>query len=122
VVFHAVGNRFRHLPIAPEKRIAACPHPPTTRGNRGHNAGAISDRIAHPGFVGRELRIIRDDLHCNAERIIGSDAECLELATTLAAEVGPEVWCSPFTSDFDRRRGAGFGQLRRRQGPGRSLR
>ncbi|QSQ17573.1 hypothetical protein [Myxococcus landrumensis] len=46
--------------------------------------------------VQRELRIIRDDLHCNAVRIMGGDPERLELAASFAADLGLEVWFSPY--------------------------
>ncbi|GLY65093.1 hypothetical protein [Amycolatopsis taiwanensis] len=46
--------------------------------------------------VERELRIIRDDLHCTAVRIMGGDPERLELAATHAADLGLEVWFSPY--------------------------
>jgi hypothetical protein len=46
--------------------------------------------------VGRELGVIRDDLHCNAVRITGGDPERLELAATHAADLGLEVWFSPY--------------------------
>jgi hypothetical protein len=49
-----------------------------------------------PEAVERELRIIRDDLHCNAVRVMGGDPERLELAATCAAELGLEVWFSPY--------------------------
>ncbi|SNT43498.1 hypothetical protein SAMN05443665_102983 [Actinomadura meyerae] len=49
-----------------------------------------------PALAERELRIIRDDLHCNAVRISGGDPDRLELAATLAADLGLEVWFSPY--------------------------
>lgn len=49
-----------------------------------------------PELAERELRIIRDDLHCNAVRISGGDPGRLELASTLAADLGLEVWFSPY--------------------------
>jgi hypothetical protein len=49
-----------------------------------------------PAVAGRELRIIRDDLHCNAVRVMGGDPERLELAARHAAELGLEVWFSPY--------------------------
>jgi hypothetical protein len=58
--------------------------------------GAISLERCDAEVVKRELRIIRDDLHCNAVRVIGGDAERLELAATYAAELGLEVWFSPY--------------------------
>ncbi|MFG1851775.1 hypothetical protein ACGFJT_08045 [Actinomadura geliboluensis] len=49
-----------------------------------------------PALAERELRIIRDDLHCNAVRVTGGDPARLELAATLAADLGLEVWFSPY--------------------------
>ncbi|TDC42596.1 hypothetical protein E1281_36030 [Actinomadura sp. KC345] len=49
-----------------------------------------------PALAGRELRIIRDDLHCNAVRVTGGDPDRLETAATLAADLGLEVWFSPY--------------------------
>lgn len=46
--------------------------------------------------VRRELAIIRDDLHCNAVHLVGGDPERLELAGRCAAELGLEVWFSPY--------------------------
>ena len=46
--------------------------------------------------IERELTIIRDDLHCNAVQIIGGDPERLEQAAGQAAELGLEVWFSPY--------------------------
>lgn len=58
--------------------------------------GAISRKRFDPETVRRELRIIRDDLHCNAVRVTGGDPERLELAATFAADFGLEVWFSPY--------------------------
>ena len=49
-----------------------------------------------PDLVERELRIIRDDLHCTAVRVTGGDPERIEIAATFAADVGLEVWFSPY--------------------------
>lgn len=49
-----------------------------------------------PALVARELRVIRDDLHCNAVRVTGGDAERIETAARLAADLGLEVWFSPY--------------------------
>jgi hypothetical protein len=46
-------------------------------------------------MVRRELEIIRDDLHANAVRIVGSDVERLTTASKVALDVGLEVWFSP---------------------------
>ena len=46
------------------------------------------------------MRVIREDLHCNAVRVTGGDPDRLEIAATHAAEVGLEVWLSPFTCDL----------------------
>jgi hypothetical protein len=58
--------------------------------------GAISPEHLDLEAVGHELRIIRDDLHCNAVRIIGGDPERLELAARQAAHLGLETWFSPY--------------------------
>jgi hypothetical protein len=58
--------------------------------------GSISRQRFDPDEVRRELAIIRDDLHCAAVRVIGGDPERLELAATAAAELGLEVWFSPY--------------------------
>jgi len=48
-----------------------------------------------PALVHREFEIIRDDLHCNAVRICGCDIRRLTTATSIALELGLEVWLSP---------------------------
>ncbi|WP_367129365.1 hypothetical protein [Saccharothrix sp. HUAS TT1] len=49
-----------------------------------------------PDLVRRELTIIRDDLRCNAVQLVGGDPERLELAARSAADLGLEVWFSPY--------------------------
>jgi hypothetical protein len=46
------------------------------------------------------MRIIHDDLHCNAVRITGGHVDRLEIAASHAAAAGLEVWWSPFTNDL----------------------
>ncbi|MFE4329962.1 hypothetical protein ACFRQM_10975 [Streptomyces sp. NPDC056831] len=58
--------------------------------------GAVSRKHFDPEVVRRELRIIRDDLHCNAVRVMGGDPERVELAAGYAADLGLEVWFSPY--------------------------
>jgi hypothetical protein len=58
--------------------------------------GSVSRERFDPGVVRRELAIIRDDLHCNAVQVVGGDPDRLELAARHAAELGLEVWFSPF--------------------------
>lgn len=58
--------------------------------------GVISRELFDPDLVKRELGIIRDDLHCTAVRVIGGDPERLELAAAYAADLGLEVWFSPY--------------------------
>ncbi|TWP50885.1 hypothetical protein FKR81_17515 [Lentzea tibetensis] len=52
--------------------------------------------------VARELRVISDELHCTAVRLIGSSPDRLEAAARIAAGLGMEVWICPWTSDFTR--------------------
>jgi hypothetical protein len=63
--------------------------------------GRISRERFDPAVVRRELTIIRDDLHCNAVQIIGGDPGRLELAADAAAELGLEVWFSPYPLELD---------------------
>jgi hypothetical protein len=51
--------------------------------------------VFDPEVVRRELRIIRDDLHCNAVKICGRDIDRLTVAAEAAVELGLEVWFSP---------------------------
>ena len=60
--------------------------------SKGGNAREPFD----PEVVKRELQIIRDDLHCNAVRVMGGDPGRLELAATYAADLGLQVWFSPY--------------------------
>jgi hypothetical protein len=53
-----------------------------------------------PDVVQREMRIIRDDLHCNSVRITGGNVDRQEIAARHAVDVGLEVWWSPFTNDL----------------------
>jgi hypothetical protein len=64
------------------------------------NAGVSTREPFDPEVVKREMRVIREDLHCNAVRVTGGDPDRLEIAATHAAEVGLEVWLSPFTCDL----------------------
>lgn len=57
---------------------------------------AHSRKRFDPTQVERELRIIRDDLHCTAVRVTGGDPERIELAATFAVDLGLEVWFSPY--------------------------
>ncbi|WP_436776988.1 hypothetical protein [Yinghuangia sp. YIM S09857] len=47
-------------------------------------------------LVRRELTIIRDDLNCTAVRVMGGDPDRIELAAGYAADLGLEVWFSPY--------------------------
>ncbi len=58
--------------------------------------GGTSREKFDPAVVERELRIIRDDLHCTAVQITGGDAGRLEVAARHAATLGLEVWFSPY--------------------------
>lgn len=64
------------------------------------NGGVSTREVFDPNVVDREMRIIHDDLHCNAVRVTGGDADRLELAATRAAAAGLEVWFAPFTCDL----------------------
>ncbi|MET8851496.1 hypothetical protein [Amycolatopsis sp. NPDC004625] len=61
--------------------------------------GGRFNRPFDPDLVRRELTIIRDDLHCTAVRLIGTDLDRIEFAAVEAAALGLEVWFSPFPWD-----------------------
>lgn len=61
------------------------------------NAGVTTKEKFDTNIVKREMHIIKNDLHCNAVRITGGDADHLETAATLAVSEGLEVWYCPFT-------------------------
>src|SRR5256885_5612713 len=67
----------------------------------GYDTGFSFDGVTRRPFghklVRRELQIIRDDLHCTAVRLFGGDLDRLEFAARHAADLGLEVWFSPFT-------------------------
>ncbi len=67
----------------------------------GYDTGFSLDGVTRRPFdhevVRRELQVIRDDLHCTAVRLFGNDLDQLEFAARHAADLGLEVWFSPFT-------------------------
>uniref|UniRef100_A0AAU2W106 Abortive infection protein n=1 Tax=Streptomyces sp. NBC_00008 TaxID=2903610 RepID=A0AAU2W106_9ACTN len=58
--------------------------------------GGYSRESFDPDLVRKELTVIRDDLHCTAVHITGGDPDRLDLAARLAAELGLEIWFSPY--------------------------
>jgi hypothetical protein len=72
----------------------------------GYDTGFSFDGITRRPFghaiVQRELQIIRDDLHCTAVRLFGNDLDRLEFAAGLAADLGLEVWFSPYPYQLGR--------------------
>ena len=62
------------------------------------NAGTSTREPFDPEIVRREMRVIRDDLHCTAVRITGGDPDRLDVAAAAAADAGLEVWFCPFTN------------------------
>jgi hypothetical protein len=63
------------------------------------SAGTSTREPFDPEIIRREMRIIRDDLHCTAVRITGGHADRLKIAATYAADAGLEVWLCPFVND-----------------------
>jgi hypothetical protein len=62
----------------------------------GIEIDGVYNRPFDPVLVRRELEIIRDDLHCTAVRLIGTDLDRIEHAAREAADLGLEVWFSPY--------------------------
>ncbi|MEU7869135.1 hypothetical protein [Dactylosporangium sp. NPDC049140] len=53
------------------------------------------------GETRRDLAVIRDELHCDAVRVSGTDRDRLLATTGMALELGLEVWLSPQLHDAD---------------------
>jgi hypothetical protein len=64
------------------------------------NAGTSTREHVDADLIRREMRVIREDLHCTAVRVTGGDRDRLAAAAKCAAEVGLEVWFCPFTCDL----------------------
>jgi hypothetical protein len=64
------------------------------------SAGGSTHEPFDSEVVKREMRIIHDDLHCTTVRITGGHPDRLEVAASHAADVGLEIWFSPFTNDL----------------------
>jgi hypothetical protein len=64
------------------------------------SAGSSTHEPFDSEIVRREMRIIHDDLHCNAVRITGGYPERLEIAARHAADAALEVWFCPFTNNL----------------------
>lgn len=64
---------------------------------------AISTRPKQPDMaaVRRELEIVRDDLHGNAVRIVGSDVELVTTASKVALDLGLEACFSPAFFEYE---------------------
>ncbi len=62
------------------------------------SAGTTTHEPFDPEVVRRELRIIRDELCCDAVRITGGKLDRLEIAARHAASAGLQVWYCPFTN------------------------
>ncbi|MEU5552557.1 hypothetical protein ABZ738_22535 [Micromonospora sp. NPDC047793] len=67
------------------------------------SAGSTTHEPFAPETVRRDLRVIRQELHCDAVRITGGVQERLDLTAHIAAEAGLEVWYCPFTNGLDRK-------------------
>ncbi|MFE7407189.1 hypothetical protein [Isoptericola sp. NPDC057559] len=63
--------------------------------------GRMTRERFDPAVVRRELAIIRDDLHCNAVQVIGGDPHRLDVAAAAAAELGMEVWFTPYPLELE---------------------
>jgi len=62
------------------------------------SAGTTNHEPFLPDIVQREMRVIREDLRCDAVRVTGGVGERLEIAARAAADAGLEVWYCPFTN------------------------
>src|SRR5688572_20905863 len=67
------------------------------------NLRGISYACDSHGDPARDLRVIREELHCNAVLLYGSDLERLSEAARLALGSGLDVWFQPRLADRPRR-------------------
>ena len=74
--------------------------PPRAPALKGVNYDTDRE-IWRPEFVRREIEAIRQDLHCNAIFLLGSDIERLGQSATIAADNGLHVWFEPRQFDAD---------------------
>ncbi|MEO3783725.1 hypothetical protein ABGB12_10365 [Actinocorallia sp. B10E7] len=65
-------------------------------------AGTTTHEPYDPDVVRREMKVIRDELYCDAVRVTGGNPDRLETAARHAADVGLEVWYCPFTNGLTR--------------------
>ncbi|ROO86483.1 hypothetical protein EDD29_4054 [Actinocorallia herbida] len=66
------------------------------------SGGATTHEPFDADAVARDLRVIREELHCDAVRVTGGVQDRLETAARHAAAVGLEVWYCPFTNGLSR--------------------
>ena len=60
-----------------------------------YDPGSLSRAVWHDATMRRELRVIKEDLHCNAITVFGTDVERLVACATAARELGLHVWLQP---------------------------
>jgi hypothetical protein len=60
-----------------------------------YEPGTLSRAVLHETVMRREIRIIRDELHCNAINVFGTDVERLVSCATIALEHDLHVWVQP---------------------------
>ncbi|WP_194820132.1 hypothetical protein [Nocardia sp. XZ_19_385] len=63
-------------------------------------SGRSTRSFFDPDAARAELRIIAEELHCDAVRITGGDPERLTVAAQHAVDAGLEVWFSPFPCEL----------------------
>ena len=63
--------------------------------------GVLSREVWRPDLAGLEIQAIRDQLHCNAIGIFGTDVDRLAQAASVASEHGLYVWLQPRLVDAD---------------------
>jgi hypothetical protein len=60
-----------------------------------YDPGSLSRAAWHDATMRREIRVIKEDLHCNAITVFGTDVERLVACATTARELGLHVWLQP---------------------------
>lgn len=67
----------------------------------GFTLPGAAARAFDPAAMRHELEIIQRDLHCSAVRLFGNDLDRLDFAAGVAAELGLEIWFSPYPYELE---------------------
>ena len=65
-------------------------------------SGYLSREVWHSDMIRSEIKVIRDELHCNAITLFGSEIDRLQHSAEIALDYGLQVWLQPRLIDSTR--------------------